>query len=89
MSPEKKRVLIQEIPTWTYRAVIGGMLTLMLMWFQDFRHDYSELKIDHQTLKKDFLVHKEVQKGQINLITRNIQILYHNQNLFLDDQKNE
>ncbi len=78
MSPAQKK-MIEEIPTWTYRAVIGGMLTLMLIWFNDFRNDYSSLKTDHYQLKSDFQSHKETQKGEINLINRNIQVLSNNQ----------
>ena len=79
MTPQQKKEIIQEIPTWTYRAIIGGMMTLFLIWFNDFRNDYTSLKIDHIELKSDFRSHVKVQEGQVNLINRNIQILSDNQ----------
>lgn len=78
MTPVQKK-MIQEIPTWTYRAVIGAMMTIFLIWFNEFRNDYTALKIDHIELKSDFRSHVKVEEGQVNLINRNIQILSDNQ----------
>lgn len=86
MTPVQKK-MIQEIPTWTYRAIIGGMLTLMMIWFNDFRGDYKELKTDHYQLKSDFQSHKEIQRGEINLLTSNIKTLARNQDVLFNFKK--
>ena len=80
MSPTQKKTTEVTI-TWIYRSVIGGMTTLLLIWFNDFRNEYHDLQIDHRQLKSDFYSYKEEQKGCINLINANIKTLSQNQGL--------
>lgn len=81
MTAQSKKLITQDIPNWLYRAALMGMMSLLLIWFNDFRSEYKELKIDHQQLKSDFHAHQEKEIGQVNLLTSNIKILEHNQNI--------
>jgi hypothetical protein len=87
MTPQSKKMLVNDLPTWLYRTVIGGMMTLLLIWFNDFRSEYNSLKMDHQQLKSDFYSHREIQRGEINLLTANIKVLSHNQDILFGWKK--
>ena len=80
MSPTQKKTT-ELTATWIYRSIIGGMTTLLLIWFNDFRNEYHDLQIDHRQLKSDFYSHKETQKGELNLINANIKTLARNQSM--------
>lgn len=85
MTPQKKQLIVQEIPTWSYRAIIGGMMTLLLIWFNDFRIENKELIKDHIKLKGDFDLHVGVNKEQIKTINDNIKTLAKNQNILFNN----
>lgn len=81
MTPQKKQLIVQEIPTWSYRAIIGGMMTLLLIWFNDFRVENKELIKDHIKLKSDFEKEDQRVSKDISDLKDDVKTLARNQNI--------
>lgn len=79
MSPEKKRAIEQELPTWLYRSLVGGMISIILYFVVDIHQDFEKQKEKISTLEKSDAVHT----SQIQDVTKRTLTLEGNQNAII------
>jgi Na+/H+ antiporter NhaC len=79
MSPEKKRAIEQELPTWLYRSLVGFMISIILYFVVDIHQDFEKQKEKIQTLERS----DAIQNIQIQNVTSKALTLEGNQNAII------
>jgi Na+/H+ antiporter NhaC len=79
MSPEKKRAIEQELPTWLYRSLVGFMISVILYFVVDIHQDFEKQKEKIQTLERS----DAIQNIQIQNVTSKSLTLEGNQNAII------
>lgn len=79
MSPEKKRAIEQELPTWLYRSLVGFMISVILYFVVDIHQDFEKQKEKIQDLEKS----DATQNVQIQNVTSKALTLEGNQNAII------
>lgn len=79
MSPDKKKAIEQELPTWLYRSLVGGMISIILYFVVDIHQDFEKQKEKIGSLEKS----DAIQNVQIQNVTSKTLTLEGNQNAII------
>ncbi len=52
MTPQRKSAIIHELPTWTYRVIIAGAISIIMYFVMDIHQDFERQKEKVESLER-------------------------------------